>query len=372
MTARLGLLALLLLGMLQAALPSSLELSKITQAISGQRKVIRGMNQRYDWMQKQLKDTELLMSSLQRDRFQTQLSLREQGILQRQLHQKIRLLDLNIEKKKQQMARIIVAVYKRGRITSLKWLLDPISDQKQRYRNQVFQWMMHDYHRHEMELSRMKEYLKDNQRLLSLQKTAENRLLIKRKAQQGQLAKIMQDRGRVLDDMDAQMHHASDRLAWLTSQRSLLRQAVKSASDASIQNAPNFPRDFASLRGKMSWPVSGQLIRHFRLSDNIEYRFSAVLIATAQSKDVIAPAAGEVVFSDWLPHYGLMLIIKHDRHYFTLYGHNALLYKKRHELVKAGEVISKTGDTGGMSRKALYFAIRHDEKPLNPSVWCRS
>ena len=214
---------------------------------------------------------------------------------------------------------------------------------------------------------------KADKALLREKKRSEKALVIKKDQQQHQLQAIMQDRSSILKDMQAQMKRARDHLQRLKTHRDVLRRTVQMAKASSKNfSGQGFGKTFSLLKGRLSWPVSGQLIRHFRATKDINTRFDAVLIATPASKDVVAPAQGEVIFSDWLPHYGLLLIIKHDEHYLSLYGHNAVLYKKLHDVVKAGEVIAKTGDTGGQSRIALYFAIRRDNQALNPTIWCKS
>jgi septal ring factor EnvC (AmiA/AmiB activator) len=37
--------------------------------------------------------------------------------------------------------------------------------------------------------------------------------------------------------------------------------------------------------------------------------------------------------------------------------------------VDAGEAIAQAGQTGGTDKTALYFEIRHNGKPDNPSRW---
>jgi lipoprotein NlpD len=63
--------------------------------------------------------------------------------------------------------------------------------------------------------------------------------------------------------------------------------------------------------------------------------------------------------------YGNLLIIKHDEHYLSAYGHNSKLVVKEGELVKVGQKIAEFGDTGA-DRVKLHFEIRRDGKPVNP------
>ena len=54
----------------------------------------------------------------------------------------------------------------------------------------------------------------------------------------------------------------------------------------------------------------------------------------------------------------------------SLYGNNERLLKKPGDMVSANEVIAKVGDTGGQKQTGLYFEIRRQGNPQNPSLWC--
>ena len=80
---------------------------------------------------------------------------------------------------------------------------------------------------------------------------------------------------------------------------------------------------------------------------------------------------GRVAYADWLRGYGLLLIIDHGDGYMSLYGHNQVLYKETGEWVEAGDLIASVGNSGGQAHTGLYFEIRHNGKPTNPTQWCR-
>ena len=55
----------------------------------------------------------------------------------------------------------------------------------------------------------------------------------------------------------------------------------------------------------------------------------------------------------------------------SLYGHDEAIYRPVGSWVRAGEIVASVGNSGGQNRYGLYFAIRHDGQPLDPSSWCR-
>lgn len=129
---------------------------------------------------------------------------------------------------------------------------------------------------------------------------------------------------------------------------------------------------FQSLKGKLDWPVKGRFLSHYGESrKGGRLRSYGVRIAADGGEDVRAISAGKVVFADWFRNMGLLIIVDHGNDYMSLYGHNERLLKKPGDMVATGEVIAKVGDTGGQRQTGLYFEIRRQGNPLNPSLWCR-
>lgn len=129
---------------------------------------------------------------------------------------------------------------------------------------------------------------------------------------------------------------------------------------------------FASLRGRLSWPVVGKVRKLFGLKRaGGQVRWNGVLIQAPEGNNVRAVARGRVAYADWLRGYGLLVILDHGDGFMSLYGHNQSLYKETGDWVEANEVIGAVGSSGGQDRSAVYFEIRHNGKPSNPVKWCR-
>jgi septal ring factor EnvC (AmiA/AmiB activator) len=128
---------------------------------------------------------------------------------------------------------------------------------------------------------------------------------------------------------------------------------------------------FEGVRGRLPWPVPGKVVAGFGESRGGGLKWNGVLVATERGTEVRAPYPGRVVYSDWLPGLGLLLIIDHGGGYMTLYGHNEQLYKAVGEVVAAGEVIATVGDTGGQARPELYLEVRKGTAAQDPRRWFR-
>lgn len=130
-------------------------------------------------------------------------------------------------------------------------------------------------------------------------------------------------------------------------------------------------RPFGSLKGRLHWPARGQLVRRFgsqRGSSGLKWQ--GVLIEAPEGGQVRAVSQGRVAFADWLRGFGLLLIIDHGDGYMSLYGQNQALYKEVGEWVDSGEVVATLGASGGQTEAGLYFEIRHNGQPVNPTRWC--
>ncbi len=119
----------------------------------------------------------------------------------------------------------------------------------------------------------------------------------------------------------------------------------------------------------------GKLSSYFGVrKDPIDHahKFHAgVDIACPINSPVYASRDGVVVFSGLLGGYGNLVIIKHSRDYFTLYGHLNKILVQKGAIVTAGQLIAKSGNTGRTTGPHLHFEIRKNSKPINPLLLLR-
>lgn len=111
-------------------------------------------------------------------------------------------------------------------------------------------------------------------------------------------------------------------------------------------------------------PVKGTISDDY----NPEKKHFAIDIITIKNSPVKATADGTVIFAEWTVETGYVIIIKHGFNLISVYKHNASLTKKQGDLVKAGEVIAITGNTGELTTGPhLHFELWSDGYPINPS-----
>ena len=95
--------------------------------------------------------------------------------------------------------------------------------------------------------------------------------------------------------------------------------------------------------------------------------------------DLSAPAGaqihavfdGQVIFADYFKGYGNMVIVDHGGGFFSLYAHAATIMKKVGATVARNDIVASVGDTDSSKGPMLYFEIRYQGKPVDPSPWFR-
>ena len=105
------------------------------------------------------------------------------------------------------------------------------------------------------------------------------------------------------------------------------------------------PNDLSNVKYLLYPPAVGPISQKY----DADKRHFAVDIALKENAPIMAVAHGTVIFSEWTAETGHVIIVKHDYGLLSVYKHNSSLEKYQGDLVKAGEVIAKAGDTGELS-----------------------
>lgn len=92
-------------------------------------------------------------------------------------------------------------------------------------------------------------------------------------------------------------------------------------------------------------------------------------IAVAFGSNVIATAAGKVIFSGQKGGYGNCVIVSHGNGLATLYGHLSELIAKTNDEVKVGQVIAKSGNSGRSTGPHLHYEVHKNNNPVNPKLF---
>lgn len=210
------------------------------------------------------------------------------------------------------------------------------------------------------------EVMTAQQQLQQLQSEHEQQYALLKQQNQKQLNTVKQ--------LDNDLRAKSERIAELHDEekalQKLLQSLVEKAPPVQAKSTIQQHRRFAKNKGALVWPVKGKVLASYGSSRNLgKLTWQGIMIEAKNGEQVIAPASGTVVFSDWLRGFGLLLIIDHGDKYMTLYGNNQTLLKEVGDNVAAGDIIALSGGKGIRQYAGLYFELRHKGSPTNPARW---
>jgi len=210
----------------------------------------------------------------------------------------------------------------------------------------------------------------EQEKQLEMQQVAD--LMNKNKLQQARLKETSAERKALLVKIKKDYQSNVSQLSRLKKNEQKLKGLITSLQqdlqDTELPEQTNQP--FHILKGTLPWPVTGKIIKSFG-NQRSDSQWDGVLIKAKEGKQVQAIAHGQVIFSNWFKGYGLLVIIKHDKNYMSLYAFNQSLYKEKGDWVETGDTVATVGKSDGREDASLYFEIRKKDKPLNPKKWCR-
>jgi murein hydrolase activator len=184
------------------------------------------------------------------------------------------------------------------------------------------------------------------------------------------LERSRDERRAAVSKLEADIRDGIAAVAKLRAEEQRLADLVTRVSELMAGFPVDTDEPFATLKGKLAWPVQGKLAGDYGQPRGAgPVKWNGVLLEASAGTPVRAIYHGRVAFADWLQGLGLLVIVDHGGGYMSLYGHNEALLKESGDWVEPGESIAQVGDTGGQSRAALYFEIRLNGEPVNPHAW---
>lgn len=191
------------------------------------------------------------------------------------------------------------------------------------------------------------------------------------------LSAARQRRARALKQLESKLENNNTRLQKMQSDAralerlvSELRRAMEEAAKAQPKPKGGKAQPAPVGRGQWPWPVKGEVLARFgQQRAGGPLRWQGMVIGAAPGTAVRAPANGRVLYSDWLPGLGLLMVLDHGNGLMSLYGHNEQLFRKVGDTVSAGEVLGDVGDTGVEGRTGIYLEIRTGKRPVDPLNW---
>ncbi|GHC24274.1 hypothetical protein GCM10010082_16000 [Kushneria pakistanensis] len=168
-----------------------------------------------------------------------------------------------------------------------------------------------------------------------------------------------QDDGLSSDEMSARPDNA----------QSVPTRRTDPAAERHAEARQTVTHQSASGARSSRWPVNGSVISSYGSGDGLNK--NGVVIGAPAGTPIYAASKGQVVFADWMRGFGYLVIIDHGG-ILSLYAHQQRLAVAAGDRVERGATLGYVGDTGGLSRPALYFEVRRGGKAINPQSWLAS
>ena len=114
------------------------------------------------------------------------------------------------------------------------------------------------------------------------------------------------------------------------------------------------------------WPVRGKVITSYGAKTN-GMANEGINLSVPEGTPVRAAEDGVVGYSgNDVKSYGNLVLIRHSNGYVTAYAHASEVLVKRGDVIKRGQIIAKSGQSGEVESPQLHFEIRKGASPVNP------
>ena len=312
---------------------------------------------------------------------------------------------LEAEKKRAQIDRRIVALYKGGETGNLRVIFSsesfPQMSENLRYMKSVLENDKKLFSQYNEDLTRLKglkaRLEQDATRKEGIRHTMEVKkheieqeqskkasYLVKvRQDKQGYLASLkeLQANAKRLQTMFERLEARSRKALEARNRKAYSAKGRGNEShgkDAHLLQPPPVlvpDKGLGAQKGRLSLPVKGNIVERFGRHKHPEFdsfTFSnGISVSAAAGTPIHAVFDGEVIFADYFKGYGNMIIVDHGGGFFSLYAHAASVVKKVGSKVARNDVLASVGDLDSSKGPLLYFEIRYQGKPVDPAPWFR-
>ena len=325
-----------------------------------------------------------------------------------EIQKKIVGIESEITTLKDNYAKYVTAVYKKGRYNELESLINSESLQQAMMRTYYLQVFSQNREKDLIKLNDKKSELASTELLLKKEKNEklalakskddENKLLIAKlndkkeilksiKKNKNELRKLIiakKEAQKKTENLIARLIEEEERRKkeLELKQKEMIASAEVSSEQKNKIKAENNEFDydlgtstfssFAKLKGNMIWPLyKGKIIRKFGENRNkalntITLNYG-VDIKAYKDKNVHCVGEGVVAALDWLPGYGNVVIVSHKDGYRTVYSHLSEIFVSEGDKVKKSSVLALVDE--GLDGYVLHFEIWKARDKQNPELW---
>lgn len=152
---------------------------------------------------------------------------------------------------------------------------------------------------------------------------------------------------------------------------------AKETTSAPVVSSENIAlsNDFASNKGRLPYPISGNYTITTRFGSHQHSRFvttssSGIDIRSQAGAEAKSVFSGEVTYVASIPGYNTCIIIRHGN-YYTFYGNIQNISVRQGDKVKTGQSLGKLYTDPDLGFSQIHFQLWNGTTKLNPEPWLR-
>lgn len=308
-------------------------------------------------------------------------------------------LNAQFARARKQLTKLLESAYLMGRQSSLKVALSPEGAQHMARMNHYARSIADARQLQLDTLSSLQDRLVEKNQTLRAQRQKTQKLATALQSDQRYLNQLKNNRLAMISELDSAINSGTVEIDQLRSKKRHLekllskiavrqkaRAARKRAQEKRLQSARGTSTtqakaikqpssnntSFDLIPGTLPMPTKAKIVAKFgdkRKKSGLPW--TGILMEGRDGSKITAISDGEIVYADWLPGYGQMVIVDHGNGIMSLYGHNKRILKAVGDKVRQSDTIATMGDTAGLKRAGLYFEIRKNGVAQDPLIWCR-
>ncbi len=349
------------------------DLSEVSAAIADIQAWLQQATTRETEQESALRETQLALSDAQQALAEQTQALAAARAEQQSLQQQSRELLASKREQEQVLAALLRHAYINRKDNALKSLLNAESLSEGARQLQYTRYLS------EFQLDRIESFNATLSELAALDtEVAQNLSLMARQQQQAirlenELEQARESQTAALAEIRNSIASRSSAMTQLETQQSELQQLIEEITRA-LEGVSSFAQimPLADSRGRLPPPVDEPVAHAFGATyGGGSLVRKGLSYAPNPGNPVRAVHAGRVVFADWLRGSGLLIVLDHGQGYMSLYGHNEALTVNGGDWVDAGEVLARSGINSSDRTAGLYFEIRRNGEPQDPTAWLR-
>jgi len=325
-----------------------------------------------------------ILSQLSQIRFQKKLLRNEIALNQTKLkkanlelsslEKEIPVIQKRLQKEKESVKKILVALYKHGKIDYFELMLKVqnvthfLTENKHlatlaKHQETLVSDYLNTLNQLEQSISKSEKKKNEINSLLLTSEQKNQELLAQEKKYQRLVNKINNNK----ESYQKTISELQERAEQL---KNLMEKLLKNPSSFPVKLIPMYEK-----KGTIPWPLSGKVISSFGLKRHPKFntitKNNGIEISANDNPTVKSVHPGIVVYTDYFQGYGHLIIIDHGMSYYSLYGHCSGFLVKKGDAVHSGQPIALVEDNSSLSGTNLYFEIRYKTKPLDPLKWLK-